>query len=270
MPTTTHFSPGHLSFNTPLSHLPAPPISLLVRIDQEEYILIPNSTSLVNIRMGDLDPHIPHDIRVIAPMTDDSGRGKLEFEGIWLCNGGKLLGVQGSQLGEENREEDAFEEDIENIGKGHRLDLSNMETDKYEDVNKSESEERQRLIDQRKKVLEIVTDSPGSLGRVSSIARTGGASGLLGGVMGWDYLLGEMFGADHVGIGVDGMCLIQDCIGGTGQPVGIGDVFFRRLDSLRGVLDPMSLIHIFMSAALKGRIIFRIHGCSRLISLTSW
>lgn len=51
---------------------------------------------------------------------------------------------------------------------------------------------------------------------------------MLAGVMGWEYLLGEMFGADHVGIGVDGMCLTPDCIGGTGQPAGLGDVFFRR------------------------------------------
>ncbi|KAI9768999.1 MAG: hypothetical protein M1840_004595 [Geoglossum simile] len=226
IPTATPFGPSHLSFHASPSHIPAPPISLLVRIDQEEYILIPNSTSLVSIRMGDLDPSIPHDVRVIAPMIDDSGKGKLEFEGIWLCKGGELLEVQGSQLWEEDREEDKFEVDTENIEKDYRLGLSNTEADKHE-VHNSDGGERQRLIGQRKKVLEIVTDSPGSLRHVSSIARTGGGSGLLGGVMGWDYLLGEMFGADHVGIGVDGMCLIQDCIGGTGQPVGIGDVFFR-------------------------------------------
>ena len=56
----------------------------------------------------------------------------------------------------------------------------------------------------------------------------GGADGLLAGVMRWEYLLGEMFGVDHVTIGVDGMCLIQDCVGGTGNPSGMGDIFFRR------------------------------------------
>lgn len=85
---------------------------------------------------------------------------------------------------------------------------------------------------ERRKVLEVVTDSPGSFTRKQRSQRSGGADGLLAGVMGWEYLLGEMFGADHVGIGVDGMCLTQDCIGGTGSPAGMGDVFFRRYGSL--------------------------------------
>jgi hypothetical protein len=167
-------------------------------------------------------------------MTDDSGRGKLEFEGIWLSKGGEILGVQGSQLGEEIEEGDELEAKVGNAGKSDYPSSSNMDIDGYEEVNKSEGEEERQMASRRKKLLEIVTDSPGSLGHASSVARTGGGSGLLGGVMGWDYLLGEMFGADHVGIGVDGMCLVQDCIGGTGQPAGIGDVFFRRCGSLHG------------------------------------
>ncbi|KAH0538202.1 hypothetical protein FGG08_005171 [Glutinoglossum americanum] len=212
--------PGHLSFHTSPSRLPAPPISLLARIDQEEYILIPNSASLVSIRMGDLDPHTLHDVRVIAPMTDDSGQGKMEFEGVWLSKGGKLLRVQGSQLIEEFEAEDTFETESDNAEKAQRLDSSDI--DMFEEANNSGNA---RTAGQRKKVLEIVTDSPGSLGGSTSTARAGGGNGLLGGVMGWDYLLGEMFGADHISIGVDGMCLIEDCIGGTGQPAGIGDIF---------------------------------------------
>ena len=37
-----------------------------------------------------------------------------------------------------------------------------------------------------------------------------------------------MFGADHVSIGVEGVSLMPDCKGGTGEPVGMGDVFVRR------------------------------------------
>ena len=81
---------------------------------------------------------------------------------------------------------------------------------------------------ERRKVVEIITDSPGSFTRKHVAHRTGGGDGLLAGVMGWEYLLGEMFGADHVCIGVDGMCLTQDCVGSNGFPAGIGDVFFRR------------------------------------------
>ncbi|KAH0552936.1 hypothetical protein GP486_006865 [Trichoglossum hirsutum] len=221
---TTLSNPGHLSFHASPSHPPAPPVSLLIRIDQEEYILIPNTTSLVSIRMGDLEPHILHDVRVIVPMTDDSGRGEIEFEGIWLSKGGKLLRVQGSQLGEEVEEEDAFEAESENVGKSHRFDMSDLDNEKLEGTGKPGNKDA-RIFSQRKKVLEIVTDFPGLLR--GGTAGAGGGNGLLGGVMGWDYLIGEMFGVDHVSIGVDGMCLIQDCIGGTGQPAGIGDVFFR-------------------------------------------
>ncbi|KAI9778025.1 MAG: hypothetical protein M1839_008430 [Geoglossum umbratile] len=196
---TTASGPGHLSFHASLSRLPAPPISLLARIDQEEYILIPNSTSLVPIRVGDLDPHMLHDVRVIAPMTDDSGQGKLEFEGVWLSKGGEILGVQGSQLGEEIEEGDELEAKGGNAGESDYPDSSNTDIDRYEEVNKSEGEGERQMASLRKKLLEIVTDSPGFLGHASSMTRTGGGSGLLGGVMGWDYLLGEMFGADHVG-----------------------------------------------------------------------
>jgi hypothetical protein len=78
-------------------------------------------------------------------------------------------------------------------------------------------------------MIEIVTDSPGALQHVKAgLSRSGGGAGILGGVMGWDYMLGEMFGVDHISIGMDGMCLTQNCIGGTGAPAGMGDVFFRR------------------------------------------
>jgi hypothetical protein len=50
--------------------------------------------------------------------------------------------------------------------------------------------------------------------------------------MGWEYLLGEMFGSDHVTIGMYGMCLIQNCIGGAGSPIGLADVFFQRFSVL--------------------------------------
>ena len=81
--------------------------------------------------------------------------------------------------------------------------------------------------EKRKKVLEVITDSPGSFSGKRRGRRAGGADGLFAGVMAWDYLLGEMFGADHVSIVVEGICLTPDCKGGTGEPVGMGDVFFR-------------------------------------------
>jgi hypothetical protein len=77
-------------------------------------------------------------------------------------------------------------------------------------------------------MLEIIADLPGSVTGRDRRKTIGSSHGILGGVMGWEYLLGEMFGAAHVTIGMDGMCLIQDCIGGRGRPVGLADVFFQR------------------------------------------
>ena len=78
------------------------------------------------------------------------------------------------------------------------------------------------------KMLEVITDFPGSKLGTDKVKKSGITHTILGGVLGWEYLLGEMFGSDHVTTGMDGMCLIQDCIGGTGSPVGLADVFFQR------------------------------------------
>lgn len=228
-PTTAHVPFRPISSN----ETPSPPVSLLARIDQEEYVLLPNASALVSICNGDLGVADEHRIRVVAPMTDDHGQGTLELEGLWLSRGGKLLRVEGSLLSEEYENEDAFSAENEQVGERHRTGLNNLL--KTNDIHESELEsdsdddEGNSLASQsRKKILEIITDSPGSFPGKRKPNRTGGADGLLAGIMGWEYLLGEMFGADHVGIGVDGMCLIQNCIGGVGQPNGIGDVFFRR------------------------------------------
>ena len=226
---------GHVSFHSSLSRSPAGPISLLARIDEEEYILLPNSTDLVAISIGDLSRSSPHDIRIIAPMTDDGGQGIFEFEGIWLEEGGRLLRVDGSQT-EEIEYDEALDAESKDIGKEHRRGLGRL-WEKSEAVKApvapealGDVDEGYDSLEEKKRVLEVLTDTPGSMGHRSSITRTGGSDGLLGGVMGWEYLLGEMFSIDHVGIGVDGMCLTQHCIGGTGEPAGLGDVFFRRYD----------------------------------------
>ncbi|KAH7409521.1 hypothetical protein BKA64DRAFT_570688 [Cadophora sp. MPI-SDFR-AT-0126] len=131
----------------------AAPISLLVRIDDDEYLVLPNATSLVSISRRNLNPLSRHEIRIIAPMQAES-RGQ-------------------------------------------------------------------------RRMLEVVTDLLGSIAGKHRRKNTGTSRGILGGVMGWEYLLGEMFGSDHVTIGNDGMCLIPNCIGGRGSPAGLADVFFQ-------------------------------------------
>ena len=225
-------NPGHLSFRPTVSmDKPAPPISLLARIDQEEYILLPNSSSLVSVRSNDLNPDVEHQVRVIAPMIDDSVKGVMQFEGLWISKGGKLLRVEGSLLDEEFADEDELQAENEKIGKKHQLGLASIIESNHGDIANEaiESEDEiQIVLENRKKILEIITDTPGSQSGKHKGRRVGGVDGLLSGVMGWEYLLGEMFSVDHVTIGIDGMCLTQDCIGGIGTPSGMGDVFFRR------------------------------------------
>lgn len=212
----------------------AAPVSLLAEVDDQEYILLPNSSSLVTISSKGLDERREHHVRVVAPMTDDHGLGVVELEGLWLSKGGKLVKVAGSLLGEDYENEDLLNAENDQVGAKHRTGLNDIGEDgtskngrqTTSDVTKDE--DLSRVSQDRKKLLEIITDSPGSLTGKQWGRRTGGADGMLSGVMGWEYLLGEMFGVDHVGIGVDGMCLMPDCIGGAGEPAGMGDVFFRR------------------------------------------
>lgn len=228
-------SPGRLSFRPiPANDKPALPISLLVEVDTEEFVLMPNASGLVSIRHDNLPRSQKHDIRIVAPMTDDGGKGILELEGLWLSRGGQLLRVKGSLLDEEYADEDKPGAKNDIIGEKHREGLEKILDGKGsvsggKAKESMEHEDVPTLLRERKRLVEIVTDSPGLFRSRHDGTRTGGAEGLLAGVKGWEYLLGDMYDADHVTIGVDGMCMIQDCIGGTGSPAGMGDVFFRRL-----------------------------------------
>ena len=208
------------------------PVSLLAQVDDDEYVLLPNSSSLTRVRWKDLDPNKQHQIRVIVPMANNHGNGVIQLEGIWLSKSGKLLRVKGSLLNEELEDEDALHAESATIGEKHRAGLNAImhsgERKGDNAIENEEEEEAQIVVEDRKKILEVITDASASLDGRYKAQRRAGADGLLAGVMGWEYLLGEMFGVDHVTIGVEGMCLIQDCIGGTGNPSGMGDVFFRR------------------------------------------
>lgn len=225
-------TPGHYSFRPITSNEnPALPISLLARVDGEEYIILQNASSLVSVCSNDLSRDEEHHIRIAAPMTDDKGRGVLELEGIWLSKGGQLLRVQGSLLAEEYEDEDDLSAENDQVGRKHRSGLKDILKGNARDAKQPEVTEKEdlpTLLNDRKKILEVITDVPGSFRAQHAGGHGSGADSLLAGVMGWEYLLGEMFGADHVGIGMDGMCLTQDCLGGIGFPAGLGDVFFRR------------------------------------------
>lgn len=205
----------------------APPISLLALIDEEEYIVLPNATGLVPIRDKDLDRRVSHSIRVIAPMTDNEGEGVVQLDGIWLDQGGQLLPVEGSSAAYMGDDEDL---DSDDIGKPHRLGLSNLVNGRK---NKSPGDDNADLGDStfklRKKLVEVVTDQAAHLAnKPRKSGRQTITDTLLSGVMGWEYLIGEMFTVDHVAVATEGMCLVHDCVGGAGAPSGMGDMFFRR------------------------------------------
>ena len=227
-------NPTHIAFR-PSAELdtPAAPISLIARVDQEEYVLFPNATGLVCIR-SDLEADRSHEIRVIAPMIDDNGAGLVQLQGIWLSKHGHLEQVEGTWLdiSNQNQASEIKTEPLE-IGKDHRLGLnalleSSGQRGPLQDGDLKSAVNVSAIEKARRKLLEVITDSPGSLNGRDKGKHAKGAHALLAGVTGWDYLLGEMFEADHVSLGLDGMCLIQDCLRGVGSPAGIGDVFFRR------------------------------------------
>lgn len=226
---------GHLSFRpTAADGRPAPPVSLLAQVDDDEYVILPDSSSLVSVCSKNLDVNREHRIRIIAPMIKDHSQSVIELEGLWLSKGGKLVKVPGSLLSEEFADEDLLGAKSDLIGEKHRVGLNDLDQRGSGGAeNPTVVEDDEDLLSanrERKKLVEIVTDSPGAYTGKRPGKRTGGADGLFKGVLGWEYLLGEMFEVDHVSIGVDGMCLSQDCIGGNGYPAGIGDVFFRRWD----------------------------------------
>ncbi len=240
---------GHVSFRpNSASNKPASPVSLLARIDQEEYMLMPNASALVAICSGSLQRTAKYDIRIIAPMTDDYGKGVIQLEGIWMDKGAQFERIEGTVFNDISSDEGFLSAQSDEVGQKHRAGLSRLLKGRIHDrpgniqVVLKEEDDIQDFRD-RRKLLEVITDAPGSSGRRTVSTRTSGADGLLASVMGWDYLLGEMFGADHISIGVDGMCLVQDCVGGVGRPNGIGDIFFRRSVAHLILLIPCELIN---------------------------
>ena len=170
-------------------------------------------------------------IRVEAPLLDAHAMEIFEMEGLWLNLGGKLQKVEGSLVANNINGEDAFEAENNEVGKNHRQKLQFLTPHRTQREPLSTDIQEEIDLDRlqhRRKLVEVITDFPGSYSGNHTLHRGSGAHGVLAGAMGWESLLGEMFGADHVSIAIEGMCLIQNCVEAVDQPAGLGDVFFRR------------------------------------------
>ena len=137
--------------------------------------------------------------------------------------------MNGSLLEKDYSDEDTLEKERDQIGSKHRQKLGFLRPHAVHNTHElkapDEDMDAERL-QSRRKLLEVITDAPGSaLHRPQSKGRP--KSGAFSGMMGWESLLGEMFGADHSSISIADMCLVQHCHGGVDQPAGLGDVFFR-------------------------------------------
>jgi len=200
----------------------------MARIDDEEYVVLPNATGLVAVAMGELERNASHAVRVVAPMSDNEGMGTVQLRGLWLDDGGRLEYVEGIRKDLTEDDEELDEED--SIGKAHRSGLSRLwhSHTKQNHEQKLGSEENNNQEESaasgpRRRLVEIITDTPGD----RSSPSLSGTEALLAGVTSWKVILGDMFGADHTLMSVDGMCLVRDCVAGTAFPLGIGDVYFR-------------------------------------------
>jgi hypothetical protein len=173
--------------------------TLMVQIDNE-YMIFNNVSLRVEIIRDAVARQTPHTVRVIVPLINNLNDQVFHISGFWLDKGSNLLPVANVQI----------------------PDLSPSDPEAADDSTAITEEE---LVG--RKMLEIVSDSGGShLRRKDGQSRH--SHDILEFVKSWQYLLGEMFGADHMTAGIEGMCLIEDCVGAVGSPMGIGDVYFRR------------------------------------------
>lgn len=200
------------------------PMSLVSQIDGDEYTSFPHcGKGLIAIAAASLDPKKDHFIRIRTSAVGERYLG-LRFEGLWLNVGGHLIPSRGTEAS-------ARQELISDVAptlSNHSAQASRQrfvtytpETISGGSLGDSRSQSPPAAA---RKVLEIMSDLPRSFPGHPDDEREKA-------VAGWEELVGDIFGADHVRIGVDGICLSLPCTGGMVEPATSKDVFFRRYAS---------------------------------------
>ncbi|KAL9625338.1 MAG: hypothetical protein Q9160_000401 [Pyrenula sp. 1 TL-2023] len=182
-------------------HQPAAPVSLVVIIDEHELVVYPATGSgIVEVADGILDASSSHHFRIIySGYPWDSG-GTLQLEGFWISIGGQV---------------------------SHIHDDGNIRRDDQNVKSLQQNSSIPKLLPRfPRKLLEIITDSSRQLAP-NSTSTTTSTEGVLEDLATWDYLVGEMFNADHVTLSVNDLCLAPDCNGSDSSSITISDTFYR-------------------------------------------
>jgi hypothetical protein len=200
------------------------PMSLVSQIDGDKYTWFRQAgKGLIAIAEASLDARKDHFIRIRTSAVGERCRG-LRFEGLWLNTGGHLIPSQGSEAnGWQGLISDAAPNLPNHSAQTFRQGLLTYTRQTISDGSLDGSRSQSSPA-ARRKVLEIMSDLPRSLPGHTDDER-------MKAVAGWEDLVGDMFGADHVSIAVDGICLSFPCPGGDAESVTSKDVFFRRYES---------------------------------------
>jgi hypothetical protein len=201
---------------------PGPPTSLVSRIDFGESRYFRQSGRwLVAITTGVLDPMSDHIVRITASSIDEDLHEAMKFEGVWLNEGGSLISSQAKKDPTQPRvilDAASLKSNKTPQGLQQSYDTSGMENARRENLS---ARALWHPVMLPRKTLEIVSDValtvPAWIDKSSLLA-----------LEGWQQLVGDMFGADHVTITMEGMCLTSPCINGAAQSATIKDAFFRR------------------------------------------
>lgn len=212
-----------LSFH-PLSEKTSPtgPVSLVSCIDHGEHRYFHRcGRGLVAVTAAPLEPSEDHIVRLVAPDIDGEAHEGMKFEGIWLNDGASLVSPQEKRWGTRR----GIFPDVPQMLPNRSAQYSgqSLKTDKVKGPGSNNLNDRGSQYSPvfPPKTLETVTDVRRSL-------RVQNESESLPAIKGWEDLVGDMFGVNHVSIAVDGLCLTSPCISSPDQPVTVKDAFFRR------------------------------------------
>lgn len=198
----------------------APPVSLLSRVDYGEYYHFPQSSKgLVAVSAAGLSPLEDHIIRIMALAVDGKTHTHMQFEGLWLDKGGSLIPSPKQQEIIRPKAVSGGSSMLpDEIGQYSRQHLG---PEKFPKERGSSLDERQsqHLPLVPRKTLEVVTDVPRA---------TPNSNMSLAALRGWEEMIGDMFGVDHVRFMLDAMCLVSPCIGGSTKAASVKDAYFRR------------------------------------------